>query len=155
MERTDEILAKLASIETRIDYSEDRINKLLRLVSEGNGRPSLQAEVAVIKLSIQNLREKLEKEDVLIKASMEQLSLTLSALKNSTDGDDEDEEIQTINAKGKWTVIAAIVTSAFTLLGMFVDSAPSIIEAIVDTPPPLELNVQDDAGSSYKRDYHV
>lgn len=144
MEREE--LAKLVSLETRIKYSEDRIDKLFRFVLEGNGRPSLQSEVALLKESIKTLEARLLREDTLIRESINYLNEAIDDLSGDIQHNEEEEErnepnsIALENIKGRWTAIAALATSIVTIGGMFFSNLPALIEVMSNKsnlPPSL------------------
>lgn len=154
MDKYEEAIAKLYSLETTIKYSEDRIDKLFRFVLEGNGRPSLQAKVLMLEQQIKSLQEKLEREDVLLKQSIDTLNETIDSI-NQVEKEEENspkEEFYTEAVKGKFTVIAAIVTSLATLGGVFFSNLPALIE-VMGSSTPSDVRVEEDSSDRNSTTY--
>jgi hypothetical protein len=132
LDQYSQILAQIAAIEARLNFSEDRINKLLRFVSEGNGKPSLLAEVAIIKEAMARLQVDYNREDLALKETIRDMKQALEdncrAFREEKKEEPEEEESSTKSSTV--TIVLAILTSLFTLLGLIVTTTPSIIDAI-------------------------
>lgn len=138
MDQYNEVIAKITALEVKLKFSEDLINKLMRIVIEGNGKPSIQTQQLMLQQEVNNIKDLFNKEYSLIKKSLEDLESSLDkkdyyqqAIKvesrSPSDGDEEDND----NKGNNVTIILAIITSVTTLLGMVVTTLPSILPSFI------------------------
>lgn len=146
MEQYSELISKISALEVKIDLCEDINNKLLRLVVEGNGRPSMQSQQLVLQHEIDQLKSKISSQDSLI-----------DSLLNRKIGKEEDVDEEE-NSKSKTTIILAIITSLSTIIGMAISTLPSVLPSLIDEPvsidrPDESIIIKEDGRSTETEHY--
>lgn len=129
MDKYSELLAKITALETKLNYSEDLIEKLMRLVVEGNGKPSLKSQVMMIETELKSIKDSSDKEDQVIRSMLDDIKFSLEPKK------DEPKE------PAKLSIILALITAFTTLGGMFMTSLPELLP-FIDRRSSIETNTK-------------